>query len=296
MDLFEPEKVLARIKKNKPMDLSLDDPFTNVQCKQCLDRGIYMENGFAVPCHCVKQRALQRKFASCQIPESMLNNTFEKFNFDYYPKDKSPSEFADLNTSYHIIALKSYDRAKRFAESYVKEKAKQGLYIYGPVGSGKTFLACCIANYILKKSDKELLFIIIPEFLQRLKSTYNKNNAESEYGLIERASNVPLLFMDDLGAHNYTDWTINIIYNIINYRVNHSLPVVITSNLSIDINLDDEKDTSELGRLLNKRIASRIGELCMPLYLGSFGDIRYKLLQKRKEAMMQNEQKRLGKL
>ena len=294
MDLFEPELVLARIKKNKPAELDIEE--NKVQCKQCQDRGIYMENDFAVQCNCVKQKSLQKKFANCQIPESMLNNTFEKFNFDYYSKDKSPAEFDDLNTSYHIVALKSYDRAKRFAESYVKEKAKQGLYIYGPVGSGKTFLACCIANYILKKSDRELLFLIIPEFLQRLKSTYNKNNAESEFSLIERASNVPLLFMDDLGAHNYTDWTINIIYNILNYRVNHNLPVVITSNLSIDMNLDDEKDTSELGRLLNKRIASRIGELCMPLYLGSHGDIRYKLLEKRKEAMMLNEQKRLGKL
>lgn len=296
MDFFNPEKVLERIRKNNNPNLHSAQDQPNVECKICQDRGIYMENGFAVPCHCVKQKSLQRKFANCQIPEAMLHNTFEKFNFDYYPKDKAPSEFGDLKTSYHLIALKSYDRAKRFADSYVKGKAKQGLYIYGPVGSGKTFLACCIANYILKKSDRELLFLIIPEFLQRLKSTYNKNNEESEFSLTERASKVPLLFMDDLGAHNYTEWTINILYNIINYRVNHNLPVVITSNLSIDINLEDEKDTSELGRSLNRRIASRVGELCMPLYLGCHGDIRYKLLEKRKEAMMQNEQKRLGKL
>jgi DNA replication protein DnaC len=81
---------------------------------------------------------------------------------------------------------------------------------------------------------------------------------------VERARQAPLLVLDDLGAHNYTDWTRNKIYSIINYRLNHRLPVVATTNISPE----------NLEGYLGERTTSRLLEMCRPYRLLVDLDIR----------------------
>ena len=133
------------------------------------------------------------------------------------------------------------------------------------MGSGKTFLACCIANSLLAR-NKALLFAVVPDLLDQIKATYDTNKSKSvtESQLLDTAREVPLLILDDLGAHNYTDWTRNKIFSIINYRLNYLLPTVITSN----INLED------LEEHLGERTTSRILQMCRPYRLLVDVDIR----------------------
>src|SRR5690606_27907594 len=111
------------------------------------------------------------------------------------------------------------------------------------------FLACAIANYVLSKG-KPVLFTVVPDLLDQIKATYDRSPLvdSDELAILEGARTVDLLILDDLGAHNYTQWTVNKIYSILNYRVNHQLPVVITTNLSLD----------ELDIYLGERTTSRI--------------------------------------
>ncbi|MFA4886478.1 MAG: AAA family ATPase, partial [Desulfotomaculaceae bacterium] len=60
------------------------------------------------------------------------------------------------------------------------------------------------------------------------------------------------------------EWTRNKIYSIINYRLNHHLPVIVTTN----IKLDDIKE------YLGERTTSRLLEMCSPYRLMVDIDIR----------------------
>ena len=60
--------------------------------------------------------------------------------------------------------------------------------------------------------------------------------------------NCELLIIDDLGVEFSTQFTVAQLHNIINTRILHSLPTIISTNI----------DSQSLGELYTQRIASRI--------------------------------------
>ena len=81
---------------------------------------------------------------------------------------------------------------------------------------------------------------------------------------MSEVKNVPVLVLDDLGAHNYTDWSLKTIFAILNYRVNFERPTIVTTNL----------ENQDLEKLLGSRIFSRLMEACRFLRLENIRDIR----------------------
>jgi DNA replication protein DnaC len=234
-----------------------------VTCEKCGDRGIVLKGEVAVPCACVKQNALEKLFKDSRLPRKLLGCTLENFSFKYYAVDSLDPE---RGVTYNELAKLAYQAARNFIYNFLKDSKTDGLLFTGQVGSGKTFLACCIANALLKKR-KLVLFAIVPDLLDQIRSTYDSGRGQdevSEFDLLDTAKQVPLLILDDLGAHNYTEWTRNKIYSIINYRLNHQLPVVVTTNIIPE----------ELEKYLGERTTSRLLEMCKPYRLLVDMDIR----------------------
>jgi len=232
-------------------------------CSICGDRGIVVKDDVAYPCGCVKQNFINNLLKVSCIPRNFSNCTLDNFVFKYYARD-----FFDPETglSCFELAKHAHKAARDFIDRFLQDDRTDGLLFSGKVGSGKTFLACCIANALLKK-EKTLLFTVVPDLLDQLKATYDYGRGAGEItesDLLERARQVPLLILDDLGAHNYTEWTRNKIYSIINYRLNQRLPVIVTTN----IKLDDIKE------YLGERTTSRLLEMCSPYRLMVDIDIR----------------------
>jgi len=140
------------------------------------------------------------------------------------------------------------DEAYRIAFDFAK--SPEGWLVFmGLTGCGKTHLAAAIVNYRYE-AGKPALFIVVPEFLDHLRSTFNPESKVSYDQFFESVKAAPLLVLDDFGEQSTNPWVREKLYQLINYRYNGRLPTVITTRYSFDEILE-EVDPAISSRLLD---------------------------------------------
>jgi len=103
----------------------------------------------------------------------------------------------------------------------------KGLYLYGTLGTGKTYLAACACNYHAR-NGKKVAFVHYPSFCQRMVRGMAEGEYREELG---RLMYVPFLVLDDIGAEAVTEWNRDqILLPLLNHRYEENLPVWFTSN------------------------------------------------------------------
>ncbi len=236
-------------------------------CPKCGGRGIIVRDpSTALVCQCAGKARINSLIKGSHITDVLRKKSFQNFSLGYYSKtQKDPM----IGKTHYEIASKSLETCKSFVRDYLAGKNPRGLYIFGQVGSGKTHLACSIANQLIKEGV-EVLFVVVPDYLEEIKYSWDQGSDYHEKEILDRAREVAVLVMDDLGAHSYSDWTKSKVYTILNHRINSNLPTVITSNLEFH----------EIENYLDHRISSRITELCRPVILlvDKNEDIRFQRL------------------
>lgn len=217
------------------------------QCEKCQDTGLVIIDGIAKICPCQKKVVLAQKKQASNMTPKLAEKTFENFSLRYYPV----YQYSELHQkNYQQLAEAALLACKHFVSDVKADRYREGLILEGSIGSGKTHLAAAIANELLD-AGKTVLFLVVPEFLDEIRSSYQDSSDGSEGALMQKAKNVPVLILDDLGAHTYTSWTQSKIFTLLNHRLNYNLPTVITTNLSVE----------EIGEALGERTASRLLEL-----------------------------------
>lgn len=233
-------------------ELGKDAPADDAQvynCPLCRDTGYVLRGDRAWPCVCRSNSLLREKKAAAGLTARLQMMDFDSFDLRFYPDYRRNEE----GKSYRDIAAEAMRRARGLADSCAAGKTGRGLLLMGKVGCGKTHLAAAAANRVLDQGG-EALFLVVPEFLDQLRFSYRRENEGlDEAEIISRAYNVPLLILDDLGAHNYSEWVCNKLFTIINHRYNRNLPCVITTNL----------DLNELDAKIGRRSTSRIVEMSL---------------------------------
>jgi DNA replication protein DnaC len=106
------------------------------------------------------------------------------------------------------------------------------LLLRGGYGSGKTHLAAAIANFAVGMGVPTL-FLTVPDLLDMLRFSYDSEDTTFEQRFNE-IRNASLLILDDFGTQNATSWAQEKLFQIINYRYINKLPLVVTTNLSLE--------------------------------------------------------------
>jgi DNA replication protein DnaC len=125
---------------------------------------------------------------------------------------------------------------RRAAEAYVASwpPPKPVLLLAGDRGVGKTHLACGILREVLDRHGVQGQFWPVVDLLDRLRRTADPDRAtESLDDVQEQMLRVPLLVLDDLGAHRGTEWAEERLFGLIDARYRDSLPMVVTTNLTL---------------------------------------------------------------
>ena len=152
-------------------------------------------------------------------------------------------------------------RASEIARKYVEkfdemQKDNTGLMFWGGVGTGKSYLAACIANALIEK-----LHPVMMAPIQDIAAAMTENYGAHRDSILAKVESVDLLILDDIGAERGTDYMIQQEYDIINRRCNTKKPLIVTTNLTPQ----QMKDKSNINRC---RIFDRIEGMCLAMKVG----------------------------
>ena len=161
----------------------------------------------------------------------------------------------------------------KVCKNILSKQTTRGVYVYGPTGTGKTYLMGCIYNYF-KQNGKEPAILYYPEFIRKIKSKISNNSYDLYIDLIRDEE---ILIIDDIGAENITEFIRDeVLGPIINHREAEKLPTFFSSNLSIDDLaelLSNGKTTVDRTKAL--RIVERIHSLCSSHFLDGENEREY---------------------
>jgi DNA replication protein DnaC len=153
------------------------------------------------------------------------------------------------------VATKIIGYVDTIRDKKPEEKWKDGFYLWGKAGAGKTLLACIFLQELMLKYAQPGKFADLSrQFFQRLKRSYD--NADELYGtggqILDELINVPFLVIDDFGVQRNTEWESEMLYTLIDSRYAEERVTIITSN----------SDIAEYKKIALGRVYSRILEMC----------------------------------
>lgn len=199
-------------------------------CEKCRDTGYVL----GCTCPCMKKRYSYHSLRLSGLGGLAKSQSFENFNTDLFDP-----EFRDRAKEY----LK---RCREYARDFSESDSPNLLFI-GTTGLGKTHLSTSIAKEIIEKGYY-VTYVTAQSMISDFSSLRYGTGGEEENEKTAKYYESDLLIIDDLGTELNTNYSISVIYNVINTRICRNLPMIISTNLS----------SSELRRTYADRITSRL--------------------------------------
>ncbi|MBQ8397492.1 MAG: ATP-binding protein [Clostridia bacterium] len=145
--------------------------------------------------------------------------------------------------------------AQRYVAKWPEITAKNyGLFLWGDVGTGKSYLAGCIANAILARGIA-VKMTSFPDLLAELSA-----DLDGRASRIRELAEYPLLILDDFGVERSTDFAQELIFAVVDARSRARKPLIVTSNLT-------PEQLKQPTGTMQARIFDRIRAMCLPLHI-----------------------------
>ncbi|MCL2793579.1 MAG: ATP-binding protein [Spirochaetaceae bacterium] len=144
-------------------------------------------------------------------------------------EESNKAKIIDLNEKYniperyHAASLENFiaksDEEKN-AIAKIKLAWTENMFISGTVGTGKSYLAMC-----LKKEGAT--FYEFSEICDEVQQDYNKRR-----DMIDKLGNVKLLIIDEIGRRKKTEFSVDLLFDIMHIRWKKMKPTLLISNMT----------------------------------------------------------------
>ena len=195
-------------------------------CPLCKDKGFIGD----VKCECFKQIAAKHIYSGKNIYMMADEKAdFQNFISNYY----SDNDFDnDTERSSRENALDAFSKLKSMADDF--NNNARNFVIYGGVGVGKTFLASCLANSLIKNGHSVVFLTAFRLFNIFENYTFHREDGDDGKAVpsTEPIFNCDLLVLDDIGTEVSNAFTTSKLFDCINERILHNKPTIISSNWS----------------------------------------------------------------
>lgn len=148
--------------------------------------------------------------------------------------------------------------AQRSSEAIIaKPKAGASLILCGAPGTGKTHLACAVANAVMREG-RSVKFGSVLAAIRHVKDSYRRDSAYSETEAIADLLDPDLLVLDEVGVQVGSEHEKMILFEVINERYQWCSSTILVSNLN----------RTELSAYLGDRIMDRFSQTGAVLAFG----------------------------
>lgn len=219
-------------------------------CPVCHDVGYV--NGRA--CGCLAALKSEWMLSELQKAHTLQGYSFDDFSLTYY-SDRTDRETGVVPAE-HMGQILEYCR--HYADGFTRQS--DSLLFLGKTGLGKTHLSLAVAQEAAKKG-----YIVrygsAQEHLRQLEREHFSREQSDD--TLDVLLDCDLLIIDDLGSEFPSSFTAAMIYQLIDARLAHGIPTIISTNLS----------WQELEERYTQRVVSRLASSYLNLrFLGQ--DIR----------------------
>lgn len=211
---------LARLKEQKKL-LLLDAGFPAdyldpvFSCPDCQDTGYINRE----KCHCFRQAEISLLYEQSGIQDLLAQNNFELLSYDYYTGEALVLFQNAVKTCRHFI--------KNFNSDY------HNLFFYGTVGTGKSFLSCCVAKELMDQGCSVIYFGATGLFDLLSDAAFHTKNRDERQNAYADLYRCDLLIIDDLGTELTNQFTASQLFSLLNERHLGKKSTLISTNFTL---------------------------------------------------------------
>ncbi|WP_143318392.1 ATP-binding protein [Clostridium sp. HBUAS56017] len=206
------------------------------KCSKCRDSGwiLVKEDGREVArsCECREKEKLNLQWKKAGINLEKSTQTFGNFK------------------EWNQVIKKAKSISIAYANNFQKNQhsRQNSILLCGQVGSGKTHLAIALAINLINRNHKTV-YMPYRDVVTKIKQNIINDSVYKK--LIYKYARCEVLVIDDLYKGKISETDVNIMFEIINYRYLNYLPIIISSEFTIEKLL-----------AFDEAIGSRIYEMC----------------------------------
>ncbi|MBQ8197805.1 MAG: ATP-binding protein [Lachnospiraceae bacterium] len=186
-------------------------------CKDCQDTGYLPDKS---KCRCMKQKMIAHLYEQSGLMTLLQTENFDHLSMEYYDgEDRLKFE-------------KAVQSARNFIEGFGSHY--RNLFFCGTVGTGKSFLSCCIAKELLEQGYSVMYFSAGALFDKIAEFTFRNKDKEALAQFKHDLLGCDLLIIDDLGTEIVNSFITSELFSCLNERHLHRKSTIVSSNLSIE--------------------------------------------------------------
>ena len=184
-------------------------------CPDCQDTGYIGRE----KCHCFRQAEISLLYEQSGIQDLLKQNNFSLLSYEYYRGE----------------ALALFQNAVKTCQSFIKNfnSDYHNLFFYGTVGTGKSFLSCCVAKELMDQGHSVIYFGATGLFDLLSNAAFHTKDREVRQNAYSDLYRCDLLIIDDLGTELTNQFTSSQLFSLLNERHLGKKSTLISTNFTL---------------------------------------------------------------